>query len=57
MNKKTETEKYRTDWQLSEGKKVGGLSEKGEKIKEKKLIDNSMVITRGKGGGGGCIKG
>ena len=43
---------------MSEGRDLGGLGEKSEGIKQKTHkqqydTDNSMVITRGKGGGGG----
>ena len=44
-----------TDRQLSEGRGVGGLGEIGKEIKQKENLidtDNSMVITRGKGGWG-----
>ena len=39
----------------TKGRRVEGLSEKGKGIKTKflNLINNSMVITRGKEGGGG----
>ena len=40
----------RTDWQLSEGRGLGGLGRKSEKIKKRKKTidtDNSIVITRG----------